>query len=252
MSDNKEFFELLKTVINEQSFALELAPGKDPGIVACKQLTTKQLKELVKTVIDSPVTQSAFNSTCSVIFKESLIHPPKQPLNVLDRLLFLLQLRINSISPTVGEFNVKQVAATLLQKIKENCSALVPASASEDKIKITFGIPLIDVELQLNEEVYKNYNPNLDTSDPEELRVLLGETFVHEIAKSLQTISVEEKTLDLVSVSFEDRLIAVETLPASLIQKVVEYIEHYKQIINDGLTVDGNILTIDASLFSVR
>ena len=100
-TENKEFYDLLKTLTEEQTFPLELFSTGEK--LNCKYLTTFQLKEIIKTVVDSPLTQSAFNTTCTKIFKDSLLVKENltAPLNVLDRLSFLLQTRINSISPIV-------------------------------------------------------------------------------------------------------------------------------------------------------
>ena len=52
------FQQLLNTIADEQTFELSLTNTN----LQCKQLTTLQLKELIETVVDSPVTQAIFNS----------------------------------------------------------------------------------------------------------------------------------------------------------------------------------------------
>ena len=188
-NDNKEFFDLLNSIVDEQTFSLELCPREETKTVSCKQLSTAQLKELIKTVVDSPLTQAVFNSTATKIFKQSLVEDPLVPLNVVDRLLFVLETRINSLSPTrtiqdddkTVVINFKEVLEKLKQQLKENFNLFEPSSASEGKITINFGVALLDCETQLNEEFYKNLNLNVDDAD--ELRVLLGEAFINEIQK---------------------------------------------------------------------
>ena len=257
-NDNKEFFDLLNSIVDEQTFSLELCPREETKTVSCKQLSTAQLKELIKTVVDSPLTQAVFNSTATKIFKQSLVEDPLVPLNVIDRLLFVLETRINSLSPTrtiqdddkTVVINFKEVLEKLKQQLKENSNLFEPSSASEGKITINFGVALLDCETQLNEEFYKNLNLNVDDAD--ELRVLLGEAFINEIAKSVRSITIEDKTLDLSSVTFEARLKAIESLPASLIEKVIEYIEKYKKIIDESLIIEDYSIVVDGSLFSLR
>jgi hypothetical protein len=255
MSQNdNEFYNLLKTLVQEQTFALDLFSR--PEKIAVKYLNTSQLKELIKTVVDNPLTQPAFNSSCTKIFKESLVISSPAPLNILDRLMFIIKTRIHSISPNVkniqtGEvvdFNI--IADKLLQKNKENFELFQPKRETEGPVNILFGVPLIDTEHQLNEEIYKHIK--IDTSKPEEISMLLGDSFINEIAKAIQIITVKERTFDLSTVSFKERLKLIELLPASLIQKVIEYIEAYKQNIEDCMTVNGQVITLDASLFSVR
>ena len=257
-NDNKEFFDLLNSIVDEQTFSLELCPREEAKTVSCKQLSTAQLKELIKTVVDSPLTQAVFNSTATKIFNQSLVEDPLVHLNVIDRLLFLLETRINSLSPTrtiqddnvTFVINFKEILAKLKQQLKDNASLFEPSSASEGKITINFGVALLDCETQLNEEFYKNIN--LSVEDADELRILLGEAFINEIAKSVRSITIEDKTLELSLVTFEARLKAIELIPASLIEKVIEYIEKYKKIVDESLIVDDYSIVVDGSLFSLR
>jgi hypothetical protein len=124
------------------------------------------------------------------------------------------------------------------------------SSATEGKITLTFGPALLDAESQLNDEIYKNSNPNVE--DPEELRKVLGDAFINEIAKAVRTLTINDQTLDFSAVTFKSRLKTIETLPASLIQKVIEYIEEYKKVVDESLTVNGHTIVIDGSLFSLR
>lgn len=260
-TDNKEFFDLLSSISNEQTFELKLSPKQTPAGVVCKHLTTMQLKELIKSAVDSPITQSVFNSTVTKVFKQSLITDTKQSFNVVDRLLFLINTRINSLSPNFTipsdkdenekiTVNFEDVKNNLYSAIESNTNFFEPQTASDGKIKLTFGIPLLDTELQLNEEIYKNLDPKVDNQD--ELRNLLGDAFINEIAKCLQKISIEDKELDLSKVSFKSRLKAIETLSASLIQKVIEFIESYKKILDAPLRVEGTAIPIDSTLFAIR
>ena len=258
-NDNKEFFNLLASISNEKTFALELMPREqDNTLVQCKYLTTAHLKDLIKSVVDSPITQSVFNSSTTRVFKQCLTGAPSYALNVIDRLLFIIEARITALSPvlkttinkkdiTIDFLSVKQ---KLLESLKQNAALLRSSSATEGNISLTYGVPLLDVEHQLNEELYKDLNPDIE--NPEELRKILGDAFVNEIAKSLQTITIEDKTMDLSKVSFRQRLQIIEKLPASLIQKVIEYIEVYKKILEPSLSVDGETIPIDGTLFSVR
>lgn len=259
-NDNKEFYDLLNSIVDEQTFPLQLTPKEDgsAAAVSCKALSTAQLKELIKTVVDSPLTQASYNSTATKVFKQSLLETPQVNLNVVDRLLFILETRIHSLSPTMSikdgdktiSVNFIEINDKLKQKLKENSNLLKSSTATEGQITVKFGVALLDTEAQLNSELYKNLNLNVDDAD--ELRKVIGEAFVNEIAKAMQTITIGDKTLDFSTVTFKSRLKTIESLPASLIQKVIEYIENYKKIIDECLTVDGHTIPIDGSLFSLR
>ena len=259
-TENKEFYDLLNSIVEEQTFSLDLSPNEagETKTVSCKQLSTSQLKELIKTVVDNPLTQWAFNSTTTNIFKNSLIEQPSSSLNIIDRLLFILATRIHSISSIIKLtsdeeeliVNLEDVKSNINNQIKENCILFQPATATEGKLTIKFGVALLDAEAQLNEEIYKNVNPSVN--DPEELRKVIGEAFINEIAKSIYSLTIQDKTLDFSTMSFASRLQAIESLPASLIQKVIDYIENYKKIIEECLSINGHDIAIDGSLFSLR
>ena len=253
-SMEKNFNELLAALADTETFEITLTDGK---AYKFRQLTTNQLKELVKTVVDSPLTQSVFNTTLSKIMKESLVG--EGSFNVIDRLLFAIETRIQSLSPSVTitqderstTIDLIEVRNKLVKAIADNSALLEDKSFETSQLKLTFGVPSVKTETQLNEELYKNVDINVQT--PEELRKILGDAFINEIAKAIKTIEISDKTMDLSSVNFKARLKTVESLPASSIQKVIEYIEQHKKAIEDCLIVsEGVSVPIDGSLFSLR
>lgn len=261
-TSNADFLSLLNSVAQQNTFNLNVLP-KDgqPVSLVCKELTTLQLKELVKTIVDSPLTQALFNSTVTRIFKESVVSPIGVELTTLDRLLFILETRSKLLSPTKtltdenGEefvVNFDEVLTELRQKFEENKHVLLPATSStpDGGITIKYGVPSLDVEHQLNQEIYKDLRPNVNNRD--EIRDILGEAFVNEIAKSLISVKVGETEINLTDLTFSERLSITETLPASLIQEVVSYIEKYKTVHDECLTFNDEVLTIDGALFTVR
>jgi hypothetical protein len=251
MSTDKDFLDLLNSLAEEEQYTIEFSRlNADPIPVKFKSLTTVQLKELVKTAVDSPLTQSVFNCTATKVFKESILSAPSNiQFNVVDRLLFLLETRIQTISPTKTIKNENKQIDSLKSSLKTNATLFAPSTSKTNKISITYGVGLIDTEVQIEEEIYKNVEVKID--NVEELRKIVGEAFINEIAKSIHSVTIEDKTINLSQVSFKKRLKIVETLPASLIQKVVEYVEAYKNVVNAALTVKEFTIPIDSTLFSV-
>jgi hypothetical protein len=254
-SPNKEFYDLLSSAAVDQ-FSLSLS---DKSTYSFKQLTTSQLRDLVKTVVDSPLTQAQFNNTLARIIRESTITPTNFSLDIVDRLLFCIETRIQSISPNIKLSTDDGVVVVDLNEIKSTLNAALAANgplfetqnASSGQISITYGVPFVSVETQLNDEFYKNID--LDVQSPEELRKVLGDTFINEIAKTIRTVTIQEKVLDLSTVTFKSRIKTVESLPANLIGSVIEYIEKYKKVLDDSLVVsEGLSVPIDGSLFSIR
>jgi hypothetical protein len=255
-SINLNFQQLLDVISNEQTFELELLNSNKLNF---KQLTTLQLKELIQTVVDSPVTQAVFNSTITKIFRTSLVDATDiSNFTVLDRLMFVLETRSQSLSPTKTvtqddktiTYNFSEIKSKLAHSFTESKELLDVQTTTKDKYTLTYSIPTLKSEQQLNDELYKKLE--IDIKNVDELRKIIGDAFINEIAKTLQTIEIDGSKFDFSTSTFKNRVKIIETLPASITQEVITYIEKYKGIIDSCLTVDGTLLTVDGSLFSLR
>lgn len=121
-----------------------------------------------------------------------------------------------------------------------------------DNIKATIGLPTIKVENQTNNEIYKNVKPTDLTDDSKVLEEFVGNAFLAEITKWIIQLEINNTALEYKSLSFDKKMKVLESLPASLVEKVVSYIEETKQRIQSCLTVSNKILPLNSSLFSVR
>lgn len=258
MSSNKEFLDLLNSVVEEKKFTEILTDGEEYSF---KQLTTSQLKDLVKSVVDSPLTQASFNTTISKIFKESLLDKTTKEFNTIDRILFLLGARINAIS---SEFiveleNGEKKTVDLQSHKKKLLEASIKAkiqeidSYTEDTITIDYGIPSISTDEKLNKEIYSKEKFNTNLEKQEDLRNIIGDLFINELAKCIKTLKIGEKELDFSTVSFGENIKIVEKLPASVISVAINFVEKYKKLIKDALTVEKDTtIPVDGSIFSLR
>lgn len=255
--ENVDFFKLLKSVVREQSFKLELCPRAEPVVISCKQLSTLQLKNLIKTAVEDIPGQPSFLLEINKILIESLNDETSVDFNIIDRLLFMLELRSHSLSPTktyvnsTGEFEVNflNIANAIRKLFKDDPKLTEDKTATEGVITIKYGIPLVSTENLINEEL-KKYNS--DSEDLDSISKLLADSFIYEIIKSVKTISIQDKaTLDLSNCNLKDRIELLEQLPASLIQQIFDYVEKYKNVVKTGLIVNNSIIDINASMFSL-
>lgn len=255
----EEFLKLVGDINLNETFDVVFS---DNTTHKFKQLTSNHLKDLVKTIVDSPLTQVEFNTTLFKIMQKSSVNDKETFLskNVLDRLLFCIATRAYSLSETftiVKEDDTKFVVnlATISEKlnkfITEKAESLKDKTQTKNTITVTYGIPSLKVDTQVNNEFYKN--KNFDVENTDELRKVLGETFITEIAKCLKTASINDKQINFNDLSFNERLKILETLPASLTQQIIEYIEEYKKNLEECLRVTEDvILPVDGSLFTSR
>ena len=256
-TQTKSVIELLAELTNSQTYELTLSDGKPHKF---KHLNANHLKKLIETVVDTSLTQNTFNDTCNRIFTECLVdQPSEQPsFNVLDRLLFIIESRIQSISPivTVKEsnetrtFDLLQIKENIVSTIKQAPDLFAEKQYTGNGIEIVCSLPTLTIDSQLNDDLEKQNK--LDVTNEKTVRKLLGDAFINELAKSIRSITIRGNVLDLSTLPFDERVKTVEMLPASLINNVVSYIETYKKSIETCLVVDETSLTIDGSLFSIR
>jgi hypothetical protein len=254
----EEFLKLVKDLNASETFDVTFTNGNTHTF---KELTTNQLKQLVKAIVDSPLTQAEFNNTLFEIMKESCVNKEVDftTYNVIDRLIFCLTTRIHSLSDSFTlttekkTYNVKlkQVLNSVISCLRDNKEIFEDSTTTKGDITLTYGLPTLKVEEQLNKEIYKNKDINVETA--EDLRKVLGEAFINEIAKSIKNAKIKDSLLDFTTQNFKTRLNVLEQLPALVMQDVITFIEKYKKEIENSLRLDENtILPIDGSLFSLR
>jgi len=262
--ETKDFYSLLEDLKNEQTFTLTLAPrfineGIKVPTVECKHLTTSQLKLLIESVVSKPLTQSGFLSVIGNILKSSISNPIDFKLNILDRTLFILSSRINSISPKIKikrneeeevEVDLGVAKNSLEKRIQENISLLKEQEVKQGNITIRYNIVSLDTEQKLAEEIYRKFN--FDVDDPDSARKAIGDIFLHEITKVITSITIDETTMVFEDLPFKTRTKIVESLPASAVQKVIEYLDKIRSIIDESLVVDGIPIELNGSLFALR
>jgi hypothetical protein len=77
--------------------------------------------------------------------------------------------------------------------------------------------------------------------------------FIYEIAKYISSLTLDGRTtLDFTKTSFQERVNVLQKLPVALTQKIVEYIEKQKSVLDQHLIVDGLYLSIDSAFFTIQ
>ena len=258
-STNQQFFDLLKSIVSNQTFPVKLTDGK---VYDFKILTTAQYKELIKTVADSTLTKSLFPSIITKIMEENkpqTLSKAVSQLTTFDRLIFILESRINSISPNIKLASNEEEFDVDLNVIKEKIFTVIEQNkqilAGETTIvesdwEICLSVPSLEVDNKINTEIYDQLV--IDKDDSKQLQSVLGDSFITEISKYIRSVKIKEATANLNEFDSKARTELVEALPASLIQKVIDFAEKVKDLSEECLTINNTLITIDSSLFSVR
>ena len=235
-----------------------------------KQLTTEQLKLILKTTVGTPLYNTEFILTFNNIIKENCLDETinTDNLTVYDKLHILFKTKIESISPDYTiEFSEDEVTAYSIEtnpvvlsvsdqyeKFLERKINFTEKTFTYNDCIITCNIPTLATESKLESELHSNID--IDTLSNEELQNAIGETFVNEVTKFITSISIKGIGINLLNESFKNRVEVVEKLPTIIINNVLKYIEDYKNSIKPLVVFDINDylqreIALDASLFNV-
>lgn len=237
-----------------------------------KHLSTEQLKSVLKTVVDSPIYNSQFTTTINRIISENCLDTvlDTKNLTIYDKLFIIFKTRIESVSSDYSfEFtdeeikehslnldNTKKKTIDLLEhftKFTKNQYEFLPETIEHGTCSIVCDLPSIETENKLEKELHKNVK--IEVESPEELREIVGETFINEITKYVTKIITEKNTVDLSTLDFKSRIKIVEQLPTNIINKVIKFIEGYRSKIKELTTINvlgvDKDISLDASFFNM-
>lgn len=239
-----------------------------------KQLTTEQLKLLLKTAVGAPVYNTDFILAFNNIIKENCIDKTINTdiFTIYDKLFILFKTKIECISPDytfsftddeIEEYNLSEDSSTIsllnhynnfVQKNKK----INNKNIQIDNVTVECTLPTLDVENKFEKELHSNISYNdLTTKD---LQDIVGETFVNELSKFITSITINNVEYNLSKETFSDRVKIVERMPISIINGVIKYIEEYKTTTRELLVYIFNTdkdmyfekeFPLDATLFNI-
>jgi hypothetical protein len=241
----KDILSLIEQLDANTNFAVFLPSLQKE--VNFKQLTTEQLKRLLKTVIDSPLYNTEFTTTFNSIIKESCLDETVNidALTIYDKLMIFFKIRIESVSKeytfnlTKDDTNDSKKKYTInlnehFNKFAAKQIIVAPETLAYGECIAVCDLPSLKTENHLEKELHKNIK--LEVSTPEELRNIVGETFINEVTKFITTLTISNSVIDLTQHDFKTRIKIVEKLPTNLINKVIKYIETYRNTVKELLS----------------
>lgn len=247
-ADIQNILQILKELDKSNSFEIYL-PSLQKNVLF-KQLNAEQLKNILKSSVDSSLYKKQFTATTNNLIKENILDKDINinELNIFDKLLFLIKTRIESISPEytfyfnddeISEYSLEQANFTI--NLSEIYNAFISSKPTYNKIEIengnctiTVALPNILTENRLEDELYKNIKLQISTT--EELQATIGETFINEITKYIYNLKINDQIINLNDLNFNDRIKIVEQLSAPIITQILKYIESYKILVAPLIT----------------
>jgi hypothetical protein len=215
--------------------------------VLFKEMTTKQEKMIVKTIVDSPVYNSEFIFAIREIIKENCAEElDVDSLTIIDKTAICLAMREKSIGE-VFTYTFKDTEKTKDIVIKDYIEKFKDIKIPEDKevgtddVRIMCSYPTIATEFKLESEFRSNVD-DLGINSIAEARTAIGNVFTNEIVKYIKSITIKKNkafvSLDMENFNFKDRILILEEIGNNAISSVVNYIEDANKIIKDKLVVE--------------
>lgn len=219
-----------------------------------KNLNLKQQKELLKSSIDETLTRLTFINNFYNIIEENALEPiDVANLFVFDRFAIAVALRAAGLNSnyTIDSkvLDLKDIL-NQINKIEHN-KQLLSTTISIDNITLKLEAPTLGTEREVSIRTALQLK---DTPD-KDVKTIIGELFVYEIIKYIDTItfftSEGEQTSSFKQLTVEDRLAVAEKLPSTLISKILDFIKIYRAYENSYITYNEVTINIDSSFFSI-
>jgi len=272
MSNAKKVIELLKELEVSTSFDIYLPSLQKE--VKFKQLTTEQLKRILRTALITAGYNSEFILTFNNIIKENCLDKSinTDNLTIYDKIFIIYKTKIVSISPDYNfAFTDEEINTFSLEETNKTISLIdifnifvnsktefKPETTTYNGCTVTCNIPSLATENKLESELHKNIIINLESEN--EVSKVISDAFINEVAKFVTSVNINEEEVNFLLLNFTERIKVIENLPVTITSFILKYIENYKKAIepllsytfvtdkNDTISKD---ITLDPTFFNI-
>ncbi len=246
MSINSVISKLQK--LNNNNLVKVFVPSANK-IMEFTQLSVKQQKELIKTGLDGAISGVTISNIMSQIILDNSVD--QYDFLTVDKFPIILALRRVSFGDNVKvKDNDKEITFNLSEILEKNLTFdddfSKTLSFKEEELEISLSVPSLKVDIKANEQQISSFKKNKDA----EISDTVGSLFIFEIAKFVNKVKVGGEEMDLTSLQFKDRVSVIESIPAYLNNKILDYIQSFRKTEMEYVTVNDEILPVDARLFA--
>jgi hypothetical protein len=209
-----------------------------------KPLTLKQQKDILKSGINNDVSSALqFNIVINQIIKENSVEP--YTYKVIDRIPIIIALR-NKFSSDPLDLNGKKIDIQSLSNKRMDMDCDEIFTCKENTLAISASIPCLDLDDKFNKKLLETIEKNNDAK----LSNVIGDMYLYEITKFINTITVDDASINVSDLDFNDSLNLISSLPASTVSKLNNIISKNIRSAEEAyITVDDEKIPLDASLF---
>lgn len=262
MTQDSQYNHLLESLKQKnESRTLDIwIPSLKRG-VPFKHLTLDQQKTLIKSSVRENLLKLDFSRNMYDILKANLADPEVDvdKLNIVDLISIGLAYRSADISNEYGFYIEDKFYPIDLEELCKKVRTtdygdiFAPQTIHSDGYHVTVQIPYIKVDKQLNDNLFSKYKDVPD--DPEMLRDILADVYIHEAAKYITRIEVVEPgdnpdveplEIDFTDLTAVQRLELINQIPLTVLNRLVNVSDKVQAIESTLLDVDldGETATI--------
>jgi hypothetical protein len=237
----------LKDLNNSNVISVYIPSAKSE--MSFRPLSVKQQKDLIKSGLDGSLSGITLSNTINdIVTANSTV---KYDFLVTDKIPVILALRTQAFGSnyTLKDddkdivFNLTDI---LSKKLKFSLSQETEVVSEDEQVVASLKVINLSDDIKINNFQVDKLKKNKD----EQLSETVGSLFIYEIVKFVNKITIGEDELEMETLPIKDRLTIIESLPATLNNQILDYIQKFRKEESEYLTVSGNTLSIDARLFS--
>jgi hypothetical protein len=237
----------LKEINNSNLVSVYVPSAKKT--MAFRPLSVKQQKDLIKSGLDGAMAGITISNIINDIVLENSVE--KYKFLVIDKFPIILALRKQAF----GEiFVLKEeeketlynIDSILSKKLEYSLDLQTVISLGDADVSVYLDVVTLEDDTKINSVQIEKTKKNKD----EEISETVGSLFVYEILKFISKVKIGEEELDLNTLPIKDRLTVVESIPVTLNNKILEYIQQFRKEETLYVTTDSGVLPIDARLFA--
>ena len=213
-----------------------------------KPLSVKQQKDLIKSGLDGALAGITISNIIGQIILDNSVDT--YDYLVTDKLPVLLALRKQSFGNTFilkeseeTEFDLDNI---LKNELNYSFDTQVEIKLANSEVVAHVDVIKIQDDIKINQYQLEKLRKNKD----EAISETVGSMFIYEIIKFVTKILIGTDTLDLTTLPIKDRLTVIESVPVTLNNSILEYIQQFRKEEAEYVTIDGKVLPIDARLFA--
>lgn len=217
-------------------------------VLQFKPLSVKQQKDLIKSGLDGALAGITISNIIGEIILDNAVE--KHDFLVTDKLPILLALRTQAFGDTFvlreeieTEFNLNDI---LKNELNYSFDTQVEVKLANSDVVAYVDVIKIQDDIKINQYQLEKLRKTKD----EAISETVGSMFIYEIIKFVTKILIGSDELDLTSLPIKDRLTVIESVPVTLNNSILEYIQQFRKEEAEYVTIDGKTLPIDARLFA--